>query len=90
MKYIDCKDLTSHIVDIDFQTFIFENSNKASVYTCEKNMSEEDTAIHAAIIDINTQKVLFNMDNVVINYFDDNYIYTSSTNEELVKYRLYD
>ena len=90
LKFIDCKDLTNHIVDIDFQVFLFENLNKISVYTCEMKDSLEDTIIHASIIDMDTQKSLFNIDNAVVNYFDDNYIYTSSTNEKNMKYSIYD
>lgn len=90
LKYIDCKDLTSHLVDIEFQTFIFENMNKISVYTCEKKTSNEDTVIHASLMDLDTNKPVFSVDNAVINYFDDTYIYTSSTKEESVTYRLYD
>ena len=90
LKYIDCKDLQRYFIDIDFQTFIFENLNKISVYTCEQLTSGEDIVIHAAIIDIDTKKTLFNIDNAIVNYFDENYIYTSSTNEKYAKYRLYD
>ena len=90
LKFIDCKDLTNHIVDIDFQVFLFENLNKISVYTCERKDSLEDTIIHASIIDMDTHKSLFNIDNAVVNYFDDNYIYTSSTNEKNMKYSIYD
>lgn len=52
--------------------------------------SLEDTIIHASIIDMDTHKSLFNIDNAVVNYFDDTYIYTSSTNEKNMKYSIYD
>lgn len=90
LKYIDCDDLSSNSIDINFQTFIFENFGKISVYSCEYKESEEDTIIHSSIVDLNTKETIFAIDNSIINYFDEDYIYTSSTNNKDVKYCLYD
>ena len=90
LKYIDCEDLSSNSIDIDFQTFIFENLEKISIYSCEYKESEEDTIIHSSIVDLNTKETIFTIDNSIINYFDEDYIYTSSTNNKDVKYSLYD
>ncbi len=90
LKYIDCNDLSSHLIDIDFQTFIFENLDKISVYSCEYKELTEDTIIHSSIVELNTKETIFTIDNSIINYFDKDYIYTSSTNNKDVKYCLYD
>lgn len=87
LKYMDCENLTSHLVDVDFQTFVFENLDKMSVYSCE---STEDPVIHSSIIDLQNKEVVFRVDDRVINYFDEKYIYTSSTKDSSIKYSIYD
>ena len=55
-----------------------------------EEMYEEDLKVHTGINDITEGKELFGIDNSIIDYFDDSYIYTTSYDEEHTTYRIYD
>lgn len=53
-------------------------------------MVNDDFMIHSCIQNLDTNEVVFDMSDVIVNYFDDQYIYTSSTNDSDIHYRIYD
>lgn len=81
----------STVAEKDNTAFIYVCGNQYSYYTVMnvEEMYEEDLKVHTGINDITEGKELFGIDNSIIDYFDDSYIYTT-TLEEDPKYRIYD
>ncbi len=76
--------------------YFYIADGKASYYTVDMpedfDTTQDTTGIkvHSGIKKYDSNDVLFEMDDVLIDYFDNNYIYTTTLEEEHTKYRIYD
>ena len=89
--------LASQLVEIDLTTFDSEvicsgeayvalYKDMVSYYTLENDGNQ----IHSGIKNMYDGNVFFSIDDAIIDYFDDQYIYTTSYNEAHTTYRIYD
>lgn len=70
--------------------FVYVNDNTYSYYSIDaEELEKEIPQVHSGIIDNSRNTELFGVDNAIINYYDDENIYTT-TLENKVKYRIYD
>lgn len=78
------------LVQRENTAFIYVNDNTYSYYSIDaEELKKEIPQVHSGIIDNSRNTELFGVDNAIINYYDDENIYTT-TLENKVKYRIYD
>ena len=74
--------------------FLFAYEDKYATYSLNKYITEVDSPdeiiLTSRIYDVNTNEVLFEIQDQVVNYFTNEYIYTSSLKEETMIFRKYD
>lgn len=70
--------------------FVYVNDNTYSYCSIDaEELEKEIPQVHSGIIDNSRNTELFGVDNAIIDYYDDENIYTT-TLENKVKYRIYD
>ena len=70
--------------------FVYVNDNTYSYCSIDaEELKKEIPQVHSGIIDNSRNTELFGLDNAIIDYYDDENIYTT-TLENKVKYRIYD
>lgn len=70
--------------------FVYVNDNTYSYCSIDaEELEKEIPQVHSGIIDNSRNTELFGLDNAIIDYYDDENIYTT-TLENKVKYRIYD
>ena len=78
------------LVQRENTAFVYVNDNTYSYYSIDaEELEKEIPQVHSGIIDNSRNTELFGVDNAIINYYDDENIYTT-TLENKVKYRIYD
>lgn len=78
------------LVQRENTAFVYVNDNTYSYYSIDaEELKKEIPQVHSGIIDNSRNTELFGVDNAIINYYDDENIYTT-TLENKVKYRIYD
>lgn len=78
------------LVQRENTAFIYVNDNTYSYYSIDaEELKKEIPQVHSGIIDNLSDTELFGLDNAIIDYYDDENIYTT-TLENKVKYRIYD
>ncbi len=90
--------LANELVKIDMETYDQKTvcSGEASYVAMYKDQVSyyilEDNGNHivSEIKDINNGNITFTINDCTIDYFDDDYVYTTSYNEEHTTYRIYD
>lgn len=92
---IDTEDLACEALlgGKDF-SFVFENEKKMSYYTLNHKFTDsvetDDIVFSSKIYDFITDSDVFGVQDEIINYFDADYIYTSTLKEESMTYHIYD
>lgn len=92
---VDIDSLEVNLLENDAYYFYVYNEN-VSYYTVDiptdYDITQDSSAIkvHSGIKNYVSNNVLFEMDDVLIDYFDDDYIYLTTLEEEHTKYRVYD
>lgn len=92
---IDTEDLTCEALlgGKDF-SFVFENEKKMSYYTLNHKFTDsvktDDIVFSSKIYDFTADSDVFAVQDEIINYFDADYIYTSTLKEEAMTYHIYD
>lgn len=78
------------LVQRENTAFVYVNDNTYSYYSIDaEELEKEIPQVHSGIIDNLSDTELFGLDNAIIDYYDDENIYTT-TLENKVKYRIYD
>ena len=78
------------LVQRENTAFVYVNDNTYSYYSIDaEELKKEIPQVHSGIIDNLSDTELFGLDNAIIDYYDDENIYTT-TLENKVKYRIYD
>lgn len=78
------------LVQRENTAFVYVNDNTYSYYSIDaEELEKEIPQVHSGIIDNSRNTELFGVDNAIIDYYDDENIYTT-TLENKVKYRIYD
>lgn len=78
------------LVQRENTAFVYVNDNTYSYYSIDaEELKKEIPQVHSGIIDNSRNTELFGVDNAIIDYYDDENIYTT-TLENKVKYRIYD
>ena len=78
------------LVQRENTAFVYVNDNTYSYYSIDaEELEKEIPQVHSGIIDNLSNTELFGVDNAIIDYYDDENIYTT-TLENNVKYRIYD
>lgn len=78
------------LVQRENTAFVYVNDNTYSYYSIDaEELKKEIPQVHSGIIDNSRNTELFGLDNAIIDYYDDENIYTT-TLENKVKYRIYD
>lgn len=77
----------------DQEAFLCANEKYYATRTYDKSLNEanaEEIVHTSKIYDVNTNKELLDIENEIIGYFDDQYIYTTVLHAEHILYRIYD
>lgn len=89
--------LANQLVKIDLTTFVKETICSGEVYVAiYKDMvsyytlENDGNQMHSGIKNMRDENVVFSIDNHIIDYYDDQFIYTTSYNEVHTTYRIYD
>ena len=78
------------LVQRENTAFVYVNDNTYSYCSIDaEELKKEIPQVHSGIIDNSRNTELFGVDNAIIDYYDDENIYTT-TLENKVKYRIYD
>jgi hypothetical protein len=75
-------------------SFVFENEQKMAYYTLNQKFTDsvktDDIVFSSKIYDFTADSDVFAVQDEIINYFDADYIYTSTLKKEAMTYNIYD
>lgn len=76
----------------DHEIFLYANEEYYATRTYNKSLNEANAndIIHTSKLYAVNNEELLNIDNEIIGYFDDQYIYTTAINSDHIVYRIYD
>jgi len=91
---ISFSDMTLEKVNQEEGVYLFVNDGKAAYYTYPENFEETDDwsllPIHAGIMDLESGQEVLGLEDCIIDYFDENYIYAVKLKEEHSRFLVMD
>lgn len=89
--------LGGQLVKVSLDSYEKVLIDEGEAYVCESNgllssytIDDSSNMMTSHIKEIRTQEVKFTLENQIIDYFNDEYIYATTVNEEHTKYHIYD